>query len=313
MRTRRKTPADSWDRLNGTRLEMLELAGGGMVLRVCVNARDPIPAVVSFGVHALTRHYDGRPTLRTLALDNWNADPRELFQIPEAVKWCRRMWAEGKPLLKLLTESTSDTPADDRLGLSQRDVSGMGFGWFEVFLRGQGRVVDAQLKDTPDGLVWSLFETAGVSRDAVRAELLEMTPATPEGYTFDGAGERRRFLELNHPGVEAAGNALVAAGHADHAVLVLSLEESAGMQIGMAAATGGGVVDFTARVQELRAGGGPPGVVCVMPRTATAVALDALAPGAAKRMAGGPPDGGGSWVVCVAFGGVMLSVWNGAK
>ena len=312
MNTRRKRPSYSWDRLNGTRLEVFELPGGD-VRRVSINATDPIESVVSFGVHALTAHHDGRPTLRVVALDNWNDDPRELFQIPEAVKWCRRMWAEGKPLLKLLTESTSDTPPDDRLGMSQRDVSGFGFGWFEVFLRGEGRVVDAQLNDTPDGMVWSLFETADVSRDAVRAELLEMTPATPEGYTFDAAADRRRFLELNGSGVDAAARELAAGGLTDYVVLVLSLDDPAGMRMGVAVAAGGGVHDIAAQAHANRGKGLHPGVLCAVRRTVAAVALDALAPGAAQRVAAGPPNGGGLWVVCVAFGGTMLTVWNGAE
>jgi hypothetical protein len=170
--------------------------------------------------------------------------------------------------------------------MSQRDVSGFGFGWFEVFLRGEGRVVDAQLNDTPDGMVWSLFETAAVSRDAVRAELLEMTPATPEGYTFDAAADRRRFLELNGSGVDAAARELAA---------------------------GGGVHDIAAQAHANRGKGLHPGVLCAVRRTVAAVALDALAPGAAQRVAAGPPNGGGLWVVCVAFGGTMLTVWNGAE
>ena len=188
MNTKRKRPSYSWDRLNGTRLEVFELPGGD-VRRVSINATDPIESVVAFGVHALTAHHDGRPTLRVVALDNWNADPRELFEIPAARE-------------------------------------------------------------------------------------------------------------------------LAAGGLTDYVVLVLSLDDPAGMRMGVAVATGGGVHDIAAQAHANRGKGLHPGVLCPVRRSVAAVALDALAPGAAQRVAAGPPPGGGLWVVCVAFGGTMLTVWN---
>jgi hypothetical protein len=308
MKRRRQRPAHSWDRLKGTRLEVLELPGG-LLRRVCVDVSDAFPAVISFGVHALTAQHDGRPTLRAIAVDNWNADPRELFQIPEAVAWFRRLWADGKPLLRLLSESTADTPPEDRLGLSQRDVSALGFGWFDVWAVAACEIVSAELRDTPDGPVWGLEARGNRTREDVRAELLEMTPANPEGFTFEAAADRRHFMEENAPHVGKAVRELLAAGHADHALVVVSLEDSAGGRMAQVLAeTRPG---FAAEVAAHRAGGLHTAVVCGIPRLAAAAALDAFAPGAAQRMAAAPPPGGGVWAAFVAFEGTTLAVFTG--
>lgn len=133
---------------------------------------------------------------------------------------------------------------------------------------------------------------------------------TPAAGTFDAPGERLHFLELNHAPIEAAGRELAAAGLTDHAVLVMCFDEPVGMAFGMAVARVEGAGGLVARDGGCRGEGLSPGVVCAVPRNHAAVALDAFAPGAGKRVAAGPPDGGGLWVVCVAFGGTTLAVWN---
>lgn len=288
-------------------MELLEL-DAGVVRRLCVNVDDPLPAVVSFGVHAFTASAVEPATLRLLATDNWNADPRELFQIPEAVAWFRRLWLEGKPLLRLLTECSADTPTEDRLGLSQMEVSTLGFGWFNVYALGMCTVEGARLEHGPEGPAWGLEMTGPATRDAVRAELLQMTPANPEGYTYHAATDRRWFMEQNAPAAIAAVRKLLADGHTDHAVLVLSVDDSAGGKLAQVLADRPGVREQIARhrAEDLH-----PAVVCGMERPAAAVALDAFAPEAAKHIGGGPAPNGGLWAAFVAFEGTTLAMFTG--
>lgn len=301
---RRKRPEHSWDRLNGTRLEVFD-GPGGEVRRVAVNIHDALPAVVSFGVHAMTKDAGGH-TLRFLAVDNFNDDNRELFQIPEAAAWCRRLWFHGAPLLRLLTESSGDTPADDRLGLSQREVSQLGLGWWEVYVIGFCNPA-ARLQPSggdDGGPVWELSGTMDRPRDELRAELLQMSDTNPDGYTFDGAANRRWFAERNMDAARQAVAAMVADSRPDSVVLVLSLLDAEGWRVANA------TVDAAALQNQLkrcRADDTHPAAIVAVDRSVAATVLDMFAPEASKHVANGRPDNGGMWVAFVAHDGTQLA------
>lgn len=300
---RRQRPEHSWDRLRGTRLEVLPL-DGGTVRRVCVNVDDPMATVVSFGTNALVAEAGDGPVLRFVAVDNWNHDPRELHQIPEAREWFRRLWHEGKTLLRLLSESSADTPADDRLGLSQRDVSQLGLGWFDVWTLGMCDIVGAQLEHTTDGPVWGLEAVGprGATREAVRAELLQRSTTNPEGFTFDAAANRRVFMANNMAGAIKASQHM--GRDADDVVLVLSLLDPVAGDIARQ------IVDADAiqrTMADCRRRDLHPAAILAAPRAATVPLLEHFAPEAARRIAAGRPESGWHWAVFVAYGGTTLA------
>jgi hypothetical protein len=302
---RRERPAHSWDRLRGTRLEVLPLPGGE-ARRLCVDVDDPLAAVVSFGTNAMVSPATG-PCMRLVAVDNWNTDARELWQIPEARAWFQQLWNEGKPLLRLLSESTADMPADDRFGLNEREVSQLGFGWWDVFVVGMCTVEYAEPRDTPHGQVWGLAAAPldGVAtRESVRAELLQMSTAQPEGYTFDDAANRRVFMRNNMDNAAAAARKC---GQPDAAVFVLSLLDVVGLQI----ANGLGAGDrIRATMEDCRRADLHPGMVVAVPRTAMAEALSSFSPDNAARVAAGPPKPGWQWAAFVAFNGTALAAFD---
>lgn len=300
---RRQRPGHSWDRLNGTRLEVLQL-DGVTVRRVCVNVLDPMAAVVSFGVHSLTTGGAGH-TLRFVAVDNWNDDARELHAIPEAREWFARLWRDGKPLLRLLSESSADMPPDDRAGLSPRAVSQLGFGWREVWVLGHGNI-DARLATGDDGgPVWELEVEAATTLEKLRAELLQMSPENPEGYTHDDATNRRWFMQQN------MGRALNAARSVgpSHVVLVLSLADAvAGRLATELAGMTGQAENIAAAIVDARRADLHPGAIVGVPRESAAALLGTFAPEAAARIAaGGPPKPGCVWGVFVAHNGTTLA------
>lgn len=307
-RRRRQRPQHSWDRLRGTRLEVAQL-DAGEVRRLCVDVADPLPAVVSFGVHAFTQPANG-PVLRAVAVDNWNDDARELFQIPEARAWFGTLWHEGKRLLRLLTESTSDTPPDDRLGLPQHEVSQLGLGWWDVYVLGVCEVEAAAYDaDAPGGPEWGIAAVAPDhrTRDDVRAELLQMSPENPEGYTFDDAAARAVFKNNNMP---AALKAARATRDRDAIVLVLSLIDPVALEAARL------FVDAAAIQQTLadckRRNLHPAAVVAVDRKSAVGF-LEPFAPEAAKRVAAGAPETGWHWAVFVAHNGSALARVNATE
>lgn len=285
--------------MKGTRLEVLPLPGGS-VRRVSIDANDPLPAIVSFGCNALTTGGDvPGPTLRLVAFGNWNADRRELHEIPEARAFCRRLWMQGKPLLRMLSESSADTPAEDRLGLSQHEVSQLGFGWFEVYVLGMCAVEAARV-ETPDGPAWQLeADAGGGTRERLRAELLQMSPDNPEGYVFDDAANRRVFVHNNMEAAEAAAVKLGPSG----VVLVLSLEDEVGRQLAAALAPD---ANHAAYVADCRRRDLHPAAVLGVGLEVAGKLLRPFAPEAAAKMAGGPPEGGYAWAAFVAYGGTAI-------
>jgi hypothetical protein len=298
---RRERPAHSWDRLNGTRLEVLPL-NTGTVRRVCVNVDDPLPAVVSFGVHALTAaHEPDRPTMRLVCVDNFNNDPRELHQIPEAREWFRRLWNEGKPLLRLLSECAGDMPADDRLGLTERAVSQLGLGWFDIYVFGLANI-DATLTTHTDGGPWyGLAADTEKTREEIRAELLQRSPENPEGYTFDDAANRQIFTRNN---IELAAGVLERATMPDPVVLALSLLDPLAAKLARDLHDGPALEHTMA---EARRRDLHPALVFSAPRELVAELVDTFAPEAAAKLRQPHPEPGKNYAVFVAFGGTTLA------
>lgn len=299
---RRKRPEHSWDRLNGTRIANMDLPGG-VVRQLMVDVDDPMPAIVSFGRHALTHNATGH-VLRFVTVDNFNNDPRELHQIPEARAWFRRLWHEGKPLLRLLSESSWDMPADDRLGLSALEVTYLGLGWREVYMLGMCQL-DGERIDGADGPAWCVDAVLDRPMEEIRAELLQMSEGNPEGFTFDDAANRRLFVENNMP---AALDASRVTGPAeDMAVLVLSLLDDVAGKLAAVVTK----PDERQRVlADSRERSMHPAAVVGVPRELAAKALHPFAPEAATRMGKGRPESGWHWVAFVAFNGTTLATLN---
>jgi hypothetical protein len=59
-----------------------------------------------------------------------------LFDIPEAREYMRRLWSEAKPLLRILSESTTAPRPDDLNGLPPELLSLAGMGWLDVYMIG---------------------------------------------------------------------------------------------------------------------------------------------------------------------------------
>lgn len=297
---RRKRPEHSWDRLNGTRLEVVELDAGS-VRRLCVNTADPMAAIVSYGRHALMAAATGH-TLRFLSVDNWNDDNRELAQIPEARAWFRQLWHEGKPLLRVLSESSWDMPADDRLGLSQLDATYLGLGWWDIYVLGCMDVSGAVV-ESAHGPVFEMEGVGDRTREDVRAELLQMSPDNPEGYTYDDATNRGVFTHNNMPAALKASRAMGA--ERDMVVLVLSLLDPVAAKLANMVAEPAAIERTMAdcRARDLH-----PAAVVGVPRELAADAVQPFAPEAAARIGKGAPENGWHWGVFVAFNGTTLAI-----
>lgn len=297
---RRRKPEHSWDRLKGTQLNVVPLHHG-TVRQLSVNVEDPMPAIVSFGRHALTHDAHGH-TLRFLAVENFNNDPRELHQIPEARAWFARLWHEGKPLLRLLSESSWDLPADDRLGLSALEVTYLGLGWRDIYMLGMCPM-DGERVDGPDGPEWHMGTTLDRPVEEIRAELLQMSPDNPEGFTYDDAANRRWFMEQNMPAALKASNEV--GRQLDVVVLVLSLLDPVAAKLAHEVTPADERDRMLAhcRQHDLH-----PASVVGMPRELAAVAVEPFAPEAARKIAAGRPENGWHWGVFVAFNGTTLAV-----
>jgi hypothetical protein len=296
--------------LKRTRMEILDIADGVQVRRLLVDITEPLEAIVRWAPRAFLQNAP-ESTLRTLSLQNFDDDPRELWQIPEARAYLARLWREGKRVLQVLTESTSDTPLEDRHGLEQLAVSATGLGWLEVYLFGQHAVLDATLETTEGGPAWSVaVEGLPIERrEAVRAELLEITEDNSDGYTFDSARERTEFAEAHVPAIQSAARRLVDEGHLDSVVLVLSLLDRFGRDIAVAV---GGNDLVRGQLEHCRADDLHPGAVLAAPRESTARLLAHFAPHAGKILAE-PSPAGTFWTVTVATGGTQVGRVHAAE
>lgn len=290
--------------LRGTRMAVVPLDDDSQVRRLEIDATDPLDVVVRWGVRAMLEAAPDR-VLRVVTVRNWDDDPRELYEIEESREYLRRLWADGKRLLRLLTESTGDCPDDDRLGVPPHVLRGLGFGWREVYTFGhcaverEGDVVEA------DGVPSWVVSVRGLTEqklDGLRAELLGITDDTPDGYTYDAARERVALTTAHAESIHAAAVRLAGDGHRDSVVLVLDLLDPIGRMI---ATTVGGNDQVREQLERCRADDLRPGAVIAAPRESTVRLLQEFATGAAGELAVPAPPGL-CWVVTVAAGGTQV-------
>lgn len=290
--------------LRGTRMAVVPLDDGSQVRRLEIDATDPLDVVVRWGVRAMLEAAPDR-VLRVVTVRNWDADPRELYDIEECREYLRRLWADGKRLLRLLTESTGDCPDDDRLGVPPHVLRGLGFGWREVYTYGhcaverEGDVVEA------DGVPSWVVSVRGLTEqklDELRAELLGITADTPDGYTYDAARERVALTTAHAESIHEAAVRLAGEGHRDSVVLVLDLLDPIGRMI---ATMVGGNDQVREQLERCRADDLRPGAVIAAPRESTVRLLQEFATGAAGELAVRAQPGS-CWVVTVAAGGTQV-------
>ncbi len=303
---RRAILDDREPELRGTRMAVLPLDDehGSQARRLEIDATDPLDVVVRWGRRAMLEAAPDR-VLRVLTVTNWDDDPRELYAIPEAREYLRRLWAEGKPLLRLLTESTAECPEDDRLGVPPHVVRALGFGWREVYTFGHHAIEQAGPVEVLDGVPSYTVAISGLTEsklDELRAELLGISPESPDGYTFAGARDRTSFARAHEREVRAAAVRLAREGHLDSVVLLVDLLDDVGRQIAVVV---GGNEAVRGQLERCRADDLHPGAVLAAPREATARLLAGFAPVAAGILAERAASGW-CWVVTVAAGGTQV-------
>lgn len=289
--------------LRGTKMLVLPLVDGVQVRRVEIDTTDPIDAVARWGRRALL---EAAPVecLRVVAFKNWNDDERELLEIPEAREYARRLWADGRDLLRLLSESMWSPVPDDTYGIPAEVASAFGMGWLDVYLLGFCDVLEQELATSTTGPVYNVA-MAGMDdarRAALRGELLEVSEATPEGVSFDAARARTAFAEANVESIHAAARRLVDEGQVDYVVLVLSLLDWGGRQLAVSI---DGEESVRGILRRCQADDLHPGAVFVAPREATAKLLADIAPQSAHHLQT-PAPAGSFWTVTLASGGTQV-------
>lgn len=150
------------------------------------------------------------------------------------------------------------------------------------------------------------FEMEGVgdrTREDVRAELLQMSPDNPEGYTYDDAANRGVFTHNNMPAALKASRAMGA--ERDMVVLVLSLLDPVAAKLANMMAEPDAIQRTMAdcREKDLH-----PAAVVGLPRELAAGAVHPFAHEAAARVGKGAPENGWHWGVFVAFNGTTLAI-----
>lgn len=286
----------------GTEVESLTVRGPlGEVecRRILLDARDPIPLLVPQLQESLLSEAPLR-LIRTLCFRNWDDDPREVWQIPEAREICDRLWDEARPVLRLLTESTFDTPADERHGLEQHVLAALGLGWWEIYQYGRCRIASAKQQGDHWGLV---VEGGGLTaRREVKSQLFDISADNPVGYSFDAAADRKHFLEMNQEAVNAVASRLSSASRCETVVLVLSLLDEQAKKLAVAVA---GHDAVRTRIELCAKADLHPGMVVPAPRDVTARYLDNFASDSASALRIMP--NGHLPIVTIAHEGTLLT------
>jgi hypothetical protein len=289
-------------------MAVLPLEDGPQVRRLELDATDPLPVVVRWCRRALL---EAAPAdcLRLVVFKNWDDDERQIFDIPEARAYCRRLWLEARPLLRLLSESTWAALPDDRHGLPGEVLSALGLGWFDVWLAGFGEVLEQEQMPGDYGPVYRL-EMIGLSKRAeLRAELLETSDENLGGLSWDAVSERSRLMRAHRPALAQQAGELHARGLADWVLIVVSLLDEIGREL-MARLYGPAAV--REHLERCRRDGLNPAAVVAAPRDDTAKVLAVFAPAAAGTLAE-PAGEGEYWVVTIAGGGTQVGRFSIAE
>jgi hypothetical protein len=182
-----------------------QAASQGAALRSCItvtvlpnieihsvelDAGESVPDVVRQLVPLLLSATSDRPIIRTLTTPAWDSDSRPLIHIPEARAFFRTLWVEAKQLLRLLIETTWNTPPDDRHGMSQQEMMGWGLGWLDVYCIG---IVDG--RRSPLDFMRTGFGITAQDRELVHAELFAGEDRGPFGYTPEDAMARQKLYD----------------------------------------------------------------------------------------------------------------------
>lgn len=289
--------------LKNTRMVVMPMDDGLEVRCLEIDAEEPLPVIVRWGRRAFLQSTPSQ-SLRTLTVSNWNGDRRELFEIPEARAYMRRLWSEAKPLLRMLSESTTAPRPDDLNGLPPGMLSLAGMGWLDVYMIGHHELERAEEPSGELGVPFKVWVQGMTDdqRDQLRAELLQVSDDNPGGVSFDAAAERTHFMSAHTDKLREMAVAVIEDGKTDHALVIASVLDDVGRKLSVLIA---GDKATRENLERCRAGDLHPGTVFVAPRAAVVDLVQEFAPNAAGMMKEKLPDGE-FWVVSVAAGGTQL-------
>lgn len=296
----------SWDtepELRNTRMLVLPINDGPQVRRIEIDTTDPIEAVVRWGRRALL---EAAPVecLRVVSVKNWDADRRELLEIPEAREYARRLWAEGKPLLRLLSESMWSPVPDDSCGFPAEVLSAFGLGWLDVYLLGFCDVVDSEPVETETGTAYrvGMVGMGTKRREALREELLEVSDSNPGGVGFDAVRDRTHLAQSHTETLYKAADELVHAGQFDHVLVIVSALDVVGRDLIVRLV---GQEQARQHLERCRADDLHPAAVFHCPRSLAIDGVRPFAPQAADTIGEQLPPGE-FWTLTVASGGTQV-------
>lgn len=296
-------PWDTEPDLQNTRMLVLPIDAGPQVRRIEIDTTDPIDAVVRWGRRALL---EAAPVecLRVVTVTNWDNDERELLEIPEAREYARRLWAEGRPLLRLLSESMWSPVPDDSYGLPPEVLSAFGLGWLDVYLLGFCDVADSQPVETETGTVYrvGMVGMGPERRESLRAELLEVTDNNPAGVGFDAVRERAHLAQAHTETLYKSADELVQAGQLDHVLVIVSALDLVGRDLIVRLV---GQEQARQHLERCRADDLHPAAVFHCPRSLAIEGIRTFAPQAAATIGEQIPPGE-FWTLTVAGGGTQV-------
>jgi hypothetical protein len=272
-----------------------------------IDTTEPLPDVVRHVAARLIAGTSSLTVIRVLTFRNWDEDDRHLIEIPEAREFCKNLWMNGKQLLRLLIESTHDTPADDRPGVTQKELIGMGLGWWEVYCIAASKLEWL----VPD---WSMQKTDATfihvaARDDARRkaheELFAGIDRGPLGYTPEAAAERARLIDSLSEPIQALVIARDEGHFAGDTVLILSLadEKAGAIATQLKSSDPGGKIPWMTVSWTDK----PGCELCLLPGGQAAAAIVDCAPNVAAAVRTEKLLSDEYWVIVVASGGTQSS------
>ena len=296
--------------LKNTRMVVMPMDGGLEVRCLEIDAEEPLPAIVRWGRRAFLESAPSQ-SLRTITFSNWNSDRRELFEIPEAREYMRRLWSEAKPLLRILSESTTAPRPDDLNGLPPELLSLAGMGWLDVYMIGHHELERAEEPSAELGVPFKVWVEGMTDdrRDELRGELLQISDDNPGGLGFEAAADRSHFMSAHSEKLREMATGLVEEGKVDHALVIASVLDDVGRRLSVLLA---GEKATRENLERCRANDLHPGTVLAAPRAAVVELVQEFAPNAAGIMGEKLTDGE-FWVVAVASGGTQLGRFSIAQ